>query len=59
MFLKLNLEEQVHRMHGSLATTMAILITMLTFCQEHFIANVEQEKYMLEHSIIANRSMDG
>ena len=40
-------------MHGSLATTMAILINMLTFCQEHFIAKVEQEKDILEHSIIS------
>ena len=46
-------------MHGSLATTMAILINMLTFCQEHFIANVEQEQDMLDNSIIANKGMDG
>ena len=46
-------------MHGSLATTMAILINMLTFCQEHFIANVEQVTGMLEHSIIATRGIDG
>ena len=46
-------------MHGSLATTMVILINMLPFFQEHFIANVEQEKDMLGHSIIANRGMDG
>ena len=46
-------------MHGSLATTMAILINMLTFCQEHFIAKVEQANDMLDKSIIANRGMDG
>ena len=46
-------------MHGSLATTMAILINMLTFCQEYFIAKVEQGNDMLGHSIIANRGMDG
>ena len=46
-------------MHGSLATTMAKLINMLIFCQEHFIAKVEQEQDMLGNSIIANRGMDG
>ena len=46
-------------MHVSLATTKAILINMLTFCQEHFIANVEQKKDMLDHSIFAIRGMDG
>ena len=46
-------------MHVSLATTMAIWINMLTFYQEHFIAKVEQEQDILEHSIIANRGMDG
>ena len=46
-------------MHGSLATTMAILINMFKFCQEHFIAKVEQEQDMLDNSIITNRGMDG
>ena len=46
-------------MLGSLATTMAIWINMLTFCQEPFKANIEQANDMLEHSIIANRGMDG
>ena len=46
-------------MHGSLATTKEKLINMLTFYQEHFIAKVEQEQDMLEHSMIANRGMDG
>ena len=46
-------------MHGSIATTMAKLINMITFCQEHFIEKVEQEQDMLEHSIISNRGMDG
>ena len=42
-------------MHGSLATTMAILINMLTFFLEHFVTKVEQDQDMLEHSIIAKR----
>ena len=46
-------------MHGSLAKTMAILINMLTFCQEHFIAKVEQEKDMLDNLVIPNRGVDG
>ena len=46
-------------MHGPLATTMAILINMLTFYQEHFKAKVEQAKDMLEHYIIANRGING
>ena len=46
-------------MHGSLATTMAILINMLIFYQEHFIAKVEQETDMLGYSIITNRAMNG
>ena len=46
-------------MHGSIATTMAILINMLTFCHKHFIAKVEHEIDMLEHSIIATRGMNG
>ena len=46
-------------MYGSLATTMEILINMLTFCQEHFIAKVEQEQDMLDYSIVANRGTDG
>ena len=45
-------------MHGSLATTMEILINMLTFCQEHFIEKVEKENDMLENSIIAKRGMN-
>ena len=46
-------------MHGSLVTTMAKLINMLTFFQEHFIAKVEQENYILGNSISANRGVDG
>ena len=46
-------------MHGSLGTTMEILINMVTFCQEHFIAKVEQANDTLEQSIIASRGMDG
>ena len=46
-------------MHGSLVTTMAKLINMLTFHQEHLIAKVEQEQDMPGHSITANRGMDG
>ena len=46
-------------MHGSLATTMAILINMLTISQEHFIAKVEQENDMLEYAIIETRGMNG
>ena len=45
-------------MLGSLATTVAKLISMLTFCQEHFIAKVEHENDMLDYSIIANRGLD-
>ena len=40
-------------MHGSLATTMAILINMLTFRQEQFVAKVEEEQDMLDNSIMA------
>ena len=47
--MKLMWQEQVHRMHGSIATTMEILIDMLTFCQEHFIAKVEQVKDIIEN----------
>ena len=46
-------------MDGSLAITMAILINMLTICQEDFIARVDQENDMLDYSIIANRGMNG
>ena len=42
-------------MHGSVAITMEKLINMLTFCQEHFMAKLEQEQDMLAHSINANR----
>ena len=35
------------------------LTTTLISCQEHFIAKVEQDWDMLDHSIIANRGMDG
>ena len=46
-------------MRASLATTMAMLINMLTFYQEHFIAKVEHENDMLYYFIIANRVING
>ena len=46
-------------MHGSLATTMAMLINMLTFYQEHFIEKLEQEQDIIEHAIISKGGIDG
>ena len=50
-------QENVNRMDGSLAITMAILINMLTICQEDFIARVDQENDMLQYPNIATKHM--
>ena len=52
-------QEQMHSTCGSTTISLAKMNIMLRICQKYFIAKVEQDWFMLWHSIIANKGRNG